>query len=72
MLKALVISPNERSRDMGDLLAIARAEAQKREHTRENITVRSITFIPECGVYVALYEAPGVQRLPGARDRRKR
>jgi hypothetical protein len=57
---------------MGDLLAIARAEAQKKEHTRENVTVRSITFIPECGVYVALYEAPGVQRLPGARDRRER
>jgi hypothetical protein len=58
MLKAVVIVPNDRTRDMGSLLAIARAEAQKKEHTRENVTIRSITFIGECGVYVALYEAP--------------
>lgn len=56
MLKALVIIPNEKTQDMGDLLAIARAEAQKREHTREDVNVKALAFIPECGVYVAVYE----------------
>lgn len=57
MLRVLVIIPNERTQDMGSLLAIARAEAQKHERTHQNITVRAIKFIPECGVYVALYES---------------
>jgi hypothetical protein len=43
---------------MGDLLSIARAEAQKREHTRQNIRVEAIKFFPECQVYVALYKVP--------------
>ncbi len=60
MLKALVIRPNERTQDMGSLLAIARAEAQKREHTHKNLPVRAIKFIPECSVFVALYE-PSVE-----------
>lgn|GEM_PF-3105778 len=54
--RALVIIPNEKTQDLGDLLAIARAEAQKREHTHENVNVKSLSFIPECGVYVAVYE----------------
>ena len=31
MLKALVITPNERTTEFGSLLAVARAEARKRE-----------------------------------------
>jgi len=58
MLRALVITPNERTQDHGSLLAIARSEAKKREHTHENLVIRTIKFIPECGVYVALYEPP--------------
>ena len=58
MLKSIVIIPNEKTRDHGALLAIARREAKRREHTHENLVVRTIKFVPECGVYVALYESP--------------
>ena len=57
MLKALVISPNDRTVDLGCLLAIARSEACRREHVRVNPTVRCLVFVPEVGVYVAIYEA---------------
>ena len=57
MLRALVIIPNDKTTDMGDLLAIARSQAQKREHTRENVNVRSILYDPVTGVYIALYES---------------
>ena len=57
MLKALVISPNERMVDFGSLLAVARAEACRREHVRVNPTVRALVFVAELGVYVAVYEA---------------
>ena len=68
MLKSIVIIPNEKTRDHGALLAIARREAKRREHTHENVVVRAIKFIPECGVWVALYEPPmGVFRASGGR-----
>ena len=57
MLKALVIIPNERTTEYGDLLAIARAEARKREHSEQNPPIRVLQFVPELGVYVAVYEA---------------
>ena len=57
MLKALVIHPNERTQGAGDILQIARAEAKKACHTRENVNVKRILFDPVCGVYIALYEA---------------
>ncbi len=56
MLKALVILSNERSQDMGALLAIARAEAQKREHTHKHLKIRNILYCPVTKVFVALYE----------------
>ena len=46
MLKALVIAPNERTVDFGCLLAIARAEARKREHAQENPPIRALQFVP--------------------------
>lgn len=58
MFKALVISPNEKIVDFGCLLAIARAEACRREQTRVNPTVRALVFVAELGLYVAVYEAP--------------
>lgn len=61
MLKALVIIPNEKTRELGDLLAVARAEARKREHADKNPPVRTLRFLPELGVYVAVYEACDVQ-----------
>jgi hypothetical protein len=56
MFKALVISPNEKTVDMGSLLAVARAEACRREHTVVNPVVRALVFVAELGVYVAVYQ----------------
>jgi hypothetical protein len=57
VLKALVISPNEHTIDLGSLLAVARAEACRREHVAVNPTVRALVFVPELDIYVAVYEA---------------
>lgn len=57
MLKALIIIPNEQTREIGALLAVARAEARKREKTRQNPPVLALNFLPELGVYVAVYQA---------------
>ena len=57
MFKAIVITPNERTVDFGSLLAVARAEACRREHVAVNPPVRALVFVAELGVYVAVYEA---------------
>jgi hypothetical protein len=57
MLKALVIAPNEKTTEFGSLLAIARAEARKREQSKDNPSVRALRYFPELRVYVAVYEA---------------
>ena len=57
MLKALVITPNEKTAEFGSLLAVARAEARKREKSEVAPPVRALRFFPELGVYVAVYEA---------------
>ena len=56
MFKAIVINPNEKTVDFGCLLAIARAEACRREQTKVNPTVRALVFAPELNVYVGIYE----------------
>ncbi len=56
-MKALVIFPNEKTVEFGSLLAVARAEARRREQSKENPPVRALRFFPELGVYVAVYEA---------------
>ena len=56
MYKAIVINPNERTVDVGCLLAVARAEACRREHVQVNPTVRALVFVAEVGVYVAVYQ----------------
>ena len=56
ILKALIIVPNEKTSDLGSLLAIARSEACKREHVQENPVVRAMAFVAELGVYVAVYQ----------------
>jgi hypothetical protein len=63
MLKALLIFPNERTVDVGSLLAVARSEACRREHTSVNPTVRALVFVAELGVYVAVYEADVCQKI---------
>jgi hypothetical protein len=62
MLKALVIIPNEQTKEVGALLAVARAEARKREHTDKNPPILALKFIPELHIYVAVYEAPMTQK----------
>jgi len=56
MLKSLVIYPNEKTRDMGSVLQIARSIAKKIERTDVNIPVLNIIFDPVNRVYVAVYE----------------
>jgi len=62
MLKALVIFPNEKTTDYGSLLAVARAEARKREQVSVNPPIRALRFFPELNVYVAVYEADAIQK----------
>jgi hypothetical protein len=65
--KAIVIIPNAQTNEYGDLLAIARAEARKREHSQENPPIRALRFIPELNAYVAVYEAPETQKQTQAK-----
>jgi hypothetical protein len=69
MLKALVIVPNEKTKEYGSLLAVARAEARKREHAEQNPPIRALRFFPELNVHVAIYEA---QHLSDATFEQKR
>jgi len=69
MLKALVIAPNEKTTEFGSLLAVARAEARKREHAKQNPPICALKFFPELNVYVAIYEA---QQLPDSSIKQKR
>jgi hypothetical protein len=62
MLKALVIVPNEKTVEFGSLLAVARAEACKREHVRINPSIIALNFIPELKVYVAIYEVDDTRK----------
>jgi len=70
MLKSLVVVPNNRTKDLGSILQIARCEARKRERADRNPPIRALRFFPELGVYVALYEVPDVQK-PGAAKKMK-
>jgi hypothetical protein len=56
MLKSVVIYPNEKTRELGDILQIARSLAKRKEHSDINISILSIVFDPVTKVYVALYE----------------
>lgn len=62
MLKALVIVPNDKTSELGSLLAVARAEARRRERSQQNPPIRAMRFFPELGVYVAVYEAEATQK----------
>ena len=63
MFKAIVITPNEKTAEFGCILAVARAEARKREQSKENLPIRALRYFPELCVYVAVYEA--VEYLAG-------
>jgi len=57
-LKALVVFPNDRVGDFGDLLAIGRTEAKRILRTRENVNVKDILYSAKCGVHVIIFEVP--------------
>ena len=67
MLKALVIVPNDNTNEVGSLLAVARAEARKRERSQVNPPIRALRFLPELNLYVAVYEAPETQKQTQAK-----
>jgi hypothetical protein len=57
MLKALVIMPNEKTKEIGSILAVARDTARKRENSQINPPIRALQFVAELGIFVAVYEA---------------
>jgi hypothetical protein len=62
MLKALVIVPNEQTKEVGALLAVARQAARNREHIEKNPPILALRFFPELYVYVAVYEAQEIKK----------
>jgi hypothetical protein len=62
VLRAIVVIPNDRTKEFGSLLAVARAEARKRERADKNPPVLALRFFPELGVYVAVYEAQEIKK----------
>lgn len=58
MLRACVIIKNERVKSHGDLLAISRSVAKTVEHSKSNIAIKAIIYVPEFDVHLAIYEKP--------------
>jgi hypothetical protein len=69
MFKALFIMPNEKTSDVGALLAVARDAARKREGAETNPSIRALEFIAELGIFVAVYEA--VERTNSNQEKEK-
>jgi len=58
---ALVILAN-REKSLGDLLAIARAEAKKKVGLKKGrIRVHEILYVPKLDVHIAVFSAPDVR-----------
>jgi len=72
ILKALIIYPNARIRDYGDLLQIARADGKRAFQTDENVVVKAIVWVAECNVWVALCELPQSFKTPRYKELEKR
>ena len=61
--QSIVIFPPKKDYDLGDLVKIARAEAQKKHGLKhEKIMVKEIVYVSSLGVYVCLYRSPEVGR----------
>ena len=56
VLKALVLMPNEKTADIGSLLAIARDAARRRENIQINPPIRALRYVAELSVFIAVYE----------------
>ena len=52
---AIVVYPDRRIVDYGNILAIARVEAKKSGLTKNNVDIKSIIFDPLCNVFIALF-----------------
>ena len=59
--------PNPKTQEMGSLLAIARAEARKRERTQQNPPILALRYIPELNIYVAVYATSETQKQTRAK-----
>jgi len=69
MLSALVIEGD--FQDLGAILKIARAEGQKRFHTRENVCVIRIIAVPDLGIHIAIISDGEEFKASGLRGRNK-
>ena len=58
--------PNEKTSDVGALLAVARDAARRREEAQTNPPIRALHFIAELGVFVAVYDA--VEKITPKRE----
>lgn len=66
LLSALIIYPGKRTDSIQRLLNIASTQAKIKEKVKSgtrSIKVKTILFVPECGVYVAIYEKPRMRRI---------
>ncbi len=61
-LKALVVYPNKKTEEIRSLINIACSVAKKIERTSEDICVKAIKYVPEVGVFVAIYVPPDKRR----------
>ena len=52
---------DQKKKEIGEILAISRSEARRREKTSQNPPVLALRFFPELGVYVAVYEADAIR-----------
>lgn len=57
MLKAIVVLLDQKKKEIGEILAISRSEARKRERANQNPPILALKFVPELAIYVAIYEA---------------
>jgi len=58
---AVVVYPNTLIEDYGSILAIARSDARRKEKSPikpRKIKIKAVKFIPECNIYVAVYQLP--------------
>ncbi|MFQ6080824.1 MAG: hypothetical protein ACE5OW_04045 [Candidatus Bathyarchaeia archaeon] len=70
MLSALVIEGN--FQDLGDILKVARAEGQKKFHTRENVYVVRLIAVPDLGIHIAIVSDDKEFKASGLRGRNKK
>jgi len=56
---------NEKTIDLGSIIAIARSEARNREKTKENPSILALRFLAELNLYVAVYQVADLQHEIG-------